>query len=1113
MDKAQYPEENTELYDLSQLILQDNIGRGSFGKVFKVKHKDTNQIYAAKISINKLEAYSEQELLNMSREVSIISKINHPSVLKFIGFNTKSFNKKSKPVIITEYALNGSLSDFISRYAKDNFKPTHKLIIIYGIASGMSYLHSHEIIHRDLKPDNILIDYNYLPKISDFGLSKVKSTNNDLQNSKENKPKGTPIYISPEIWEKQEYSKASDVYAFSLIVYEIITNLKPFENCNIYQIMMNVSKGDRPELNSTIPKSYQDLIKDCWSQNPEQRPTFDQIVDKLANDKGFITDEINYQEYLNYIEYIKNHKVSFDSSKIVFNFERFFNQNKQLKLSIDKIISCCDEFDSIKLCPFNVFTKLNEKSQILVKEAENDPEKQFIVAISLIEGYDGFPFNTQLGINYLKKSYKKGCINSLIYYCKLLIKGKIIPKNINKLTKLLDSYLKDNEALYMLLKGKNYKNEKNYEDAINCFKKSIELDNEEAMYEYGKMLVDGKGCSVNVEDAIMYFKKSINKNYLPAIRAYALFRILNSSNCSDEEESIKSIKEGMIYLKIAADKEYSKALFDYAQILRRYGEPVLSILNIDYKSNNDNQNYNFDDYVKFCLKKAADKGVTGAMNEYSIYFSNSNDEILSYLKKSSDKGNIYSMYNYALTLLEYPEFQKEAVKYIRISANNGNQYSMGKYGEMLISGNGIVPFDLKEGIKFLKMAIDGGNEDAMHQYGKMLVNGEGVAIDIEEGIKYYKMSIEKGNSNAMFEYGFMLLTGLKIPRDFHEGLKYIIKATVNGNQNALNFSLAITKLILGREVSSDEVIEILKVADDNFDTIITELNKNIEISDSLIDILPIPTCFKQAIKENSSSISSIEDFYKLMNGTKLKENIKNVDTKEVAQSFNFFSDCGIIDFSNEYAYMFHYGDFIDSDIQEAIKYYKIGIEKGDRTSMRHYADILRSGQGIDVNKKEALKYYKISADKGDIFSMYRYAKMLNEGDGVEVNKEEASKYYKMIGLAVEDIEGLIKLEDDFHKFNDNSSNIEKYINFLKIESDKGNKYAMLIYASKIEDGQLGKNKDEAAKYLKMSADQGCIMAMLYYINMLSKDENVEQNLDEILYYIKIATEKVQRTMK
>ena len=95
---------------------------------------------------------------------------------------------------------------------------------------------------------------------------------------------------------------------------------------------MNVSKGDRPELNSTIPKSYKDLIENCWSQNPEKRPTFDQILDKLENDKGFITDEINYQEYLNYIEYIKNCKVSSDSSKIVFNFEKIYNQNKQLKL-------------------------------------------------------------------------------------------------------------------------------------------------------------------------------------------------------------------------------------------------------------------------------------------------------------------------------------------------------------------------------------------------------------------------------------------------------------------------------------------------------------------------------------------------------------------------------------------------------------------------------------------------------------------------------------------------------------------------------------------------------------------------------------------------------------
>ena len=75
---------------------------------------------------------------------------------------------------------------------------TKKLINVYGIASAMSYLHSHNIIHRDLKPANILEDDNFFPKIADFGLSKIYHQNKTTESTVGFK--GTPIYNAPEIW-------------------------------------------------------------------------------------------------------------------------------------------------------------------------------------------------------------------------------------------------------------------------------------------------------------------------------------------------------------------------------------------------------------------------------------------------------------------------------------------------------------------------------------------------------------------------------------------------------------------------------------------------------------------------------------------------------------------------------------------------------------------------------------------------------------------------------------------------------------------------------------------------------------------------------------------------
>lgn len=120
---------------------------------------------------------------NLVREVNIICKLNYPSIIKFIGFSLNDFEGNSKPVLITEYMPNGSLSDLIEQERRSICNPkynfTRKLIIIFGISSAMSYLHAHNIIHRDLKPDNILIDSNLNPKllISDFQnlITKIKT--------------------------------------------------------------------------------------------------------------------------------------------------------------------------------------------------------------------------------------------------------------------------------------------------------------------------------------------------------------------------------------------------------------------------------------------------------------------------------------------------------------------------------------------------------------------------------------------------------------------------------------------------------------------------------------------------------------------------------------------------------------------------------------------------------------------------------------------------------------------------------------------------------------------------------------------------------------------------
>ena len=102
---------------------------------------------------------------------------------------------------------------------------------------------------------------------------------------------GTPVYTAPEVLEANACSKSMDVYSFSFVVYEILTNEKPFSETDkasqIYQKV--VMKGERPVIKENIPRRFKTLIEECWSQDPNQRPTFDDIVYQLRMDDQFIT--------------------------------------------------------------------------------------------------------------------------------------------------------------------------------------------------------------------------------------------------------------------------------------------------------------------------------------------------------------------------------------------------------------------------------------------------------------------------------------------------------------------------------------------------------------------------------------------------------------------------------------------------------------------------------------------------------------------------------------------------------------------------------------------------------------------------------------------------------
>ena len=194
---------------IKDLEMIDEIGNNNYRKVYKVSQKVT---CALKVINNK--NITREQFQRFIEIHKTIEALNHPNLLKSYGIILS--NEEIPTSILAEY-YPMNLNDAIKN---KTFSKVQRVCSIYEIASGMKLLHFNRIIHRNIKPSNILISKNGQIKISDFGIFKLVSSDDDLQSS----GIGTQKFMAPEIINEQSYNEKVDVYSFGVIVYFILTN-------------------------------------------------------------------------------------------------------------------------------------------------------------------------------------------------------------------------------------------------------------------------------------------------------------------------------------------------------------------------------------------------------------------------------------------------------------------------------------------------------------------------------------------------------------------------------------------------------------------------------------------------------------------------------------------------------------------------------------------------------------------------------------------------------------------------------------------------------------------------------------------------------------------------
>jgi serine/threonine protein kinase len=260
------------LVDYNELAILETIGIGSYGEVHCADWK--GQKVAVKLFLQ--QKLQNKVRLELCAEGVILSQLHHPNIIKCLGVCAKQPNM----CMVMEYMPRGNLKQVLQDGSIDLPWP-QRLEIALSIAKGMNYLHAHNLIHRDLKPSNVLVDEDWTVKIADFGLSRIKATNQTMTQC------GTVAWIAPEIFEGGQYSEKADVYSYAMVLCEIITRQEVWKGMHSMKITTAVQAGERPKVTLSssvspiIKEDYVALMAACWAMEPNKRPSFEEIINSL----------------------------------------------------------------------------------------------------------------------------------------------------------------------------------------------------------------------------------------------------------------------------------------------------------------------------------------------------------------------------------------------------------------------------------------------------------------------------------------------------------------------------------------------------------------------------------------------------------------------------------------------------------------------------------------------------------------------------------------------------------------------------------------------------------------------------------------------------------------
>ncbi|KAL4429689.1 hypothetical protein ABPG74_017098 [Tetrahymena malaccensis] len=244
----------------NSFIVHGLIGKGSFGEVYLVEKKDSQQLYAMKV-LHKSKIMRHNLTRYALTERNVLSVTKHPFIVR-LNF---AFQTQDKLFLILKYCPGGDLGEHLQK--EKRFSEDRVRNYLAEITLALEHLHKKDVIFRDLKPDNIVLDHEGHAMLTDFGLSKEGV----LDHSTGAKSFcGSVAYLAPEMLKRCGHGKAVDWYLLGVVMYELLVGIPPYYANNKEELFNNIEKGHL-KLPSFLSNDARSLLKALLQRNPAKR--------------------------------------------------------------------------------------------------------------------------------------------------------------------------------------------------------------------------------------------------------------------------------------------------------------------------------------------------------------------------------------------------------------------------------------------------------------------------------------------------------------------------------------------------------------------------------------------------------------------------------------------------------------------------------------------------------------------------------------------------------------------------------------------------------------------------------------------------------------------------